>query len=230
MLRVEGMNSYYGQSHVLFDVSITVGDGEVVAILGRNGAGKTTLMQSIVGSVRSGAAAVEIDDRRIDGMRPFQRVRNGLGYVPQGGRIFPGLSVIENLQIVRGRDVSDRWTAERVFELFPPLAQIQRRDAGLLSGGERQMLAVGRALMANPSVILFDEPSEGLAPAIVRTVGALAADLKSRGIGVLLAEQNHRFALGAADRAYLIEKGRIRHEGAASELVGSEVLERYLGV
>jgi len=230
MLRVESMNSFYGQSHVLFDVSITVGDGEVVAILGRNGAGKTTLMQSIVGSVRNHVDGIEIDGRRIDGVRPFQRIRAGLGYVPQGGRVFPGLTVTENLEIVRGRKVSDGWTPDRVFELFPPLSAIPRRDAGLLSGGERQMLAVGRALMANPSVVLFDEPSEGLAPNIVRTLGDLAQELKSRGIGVLLAEQNHRFALGAADRAYLIEKGRIRHEDTASELVGSEALERYLGV
>jgi len=230
MLTVKDMNSYYGQSHVLFDVSISVADGEVVAILGRNGAGKTTLMQSVVGSVRNRTTAIEIDGRRMDGIRPFQRIRAGLGYVPQGGRVFPGLTVIENLEIVRGRKVAESWTTERVFELFPALGSIQRRDAGLLSGGERQMLAVGRALMANPSVVLFDEPSEGLAPAIVQTLGDLTQELKARGIGVLLAEQNHHFALKAADRAYLIEKGRIRHEGASSELIASDELERYLGV
>lgn len=230
MLRVENMNSYYGQSHVLFDVSMTVGDGEIVTVLGRNGAGKTTLMQSIIGSIRSDATTIEIDGEPIGGIRPFHRIRRGLGYVPQGGRVFPGLTVLENLEIVRGRKVGEGWKPDRVFELFPPLAQIRGRDAGLLSGGERQMLAVGRALMANPSVILLDEPSEGLAPTIVRTLGDLAQQLKARGIGVLLAEQNHHFALQTADRAYLIEKGRIRHEATASELVGSDELERYLGV
>lgn len=230
MLRVDGLNSFYGQSHVIFDVSLVVGDGEVVALLGRNGAGKTTLIGSIVGSVRNRVRSIEIGDERIDVLRPYHRVRKGLGYVPQGGRIFAGLTVKENLEIVRGRKTDDGWTTERAFDLFPPLRNIATRDAGLLSGGERQMLAVGRALMSNPKVILLDEPSEGLAPAVVQKLGELTGRLKSEGIAVLLAEQNHRFALDAADRAYLIEKGRIRHEASASELMGSDALERYLGV
>lgn len=230
MLRVEGLNSFYGRSHVLFDVSLTVGEGEVVALLGRNGAGKTTLMQSIVGTVRSTAATIEVDGSRIDGAKTYRRVRKGLGYVPQGGRIFAGLTVKENLEIVRGRRLQDGWTADKAFDLFPALGEIARRDAGLLSGGERQMLAVGRALMADPSVILLDEPSEGMAPVIVAKLGELARQLKTQRIAVLLAEQNHRFALGAADRGYLIEKGRICHEAPAAELIGSEALNRYLGV
>lgn len=230
MLRVEGLNGFYGRSHVVFDAALTVGSGEVVALLGRNGAGKTTLMQSIVGFLRSRTTRLEVDAVAIDRTRPYQRVRKGLGYVPQGGRIFGGLTVRENLEIVRGRNVQQGWTPEKAFDLFPALRDIATRDAGLLSGGERQMVAVARALMANPSVILLDEPSEGLAPVIVRKLAELAGQLKEEGIGVLLAEQNHRFALGAADRGYLMEKGRICLEAPAADLVDSAALKRYLGV
>lgn len=230
MLRVEGLDGFYGRSHVVFDVSLSVAAGEVVALLGRNGAGKTTLMQSIVGFVRNRTSVLEVEGRSIETLRPYQRVRHGLGYVPQGGRIFAGLTVRENLDIVRGRRADDGWTADKAFDLFPALRDIAARDAGLLSGGERQMVAVARALMANPSVILLDEPSEGLAPVIVRKLADLAAQLKAEGIGVLLAEQNHRFALAAADRGYLMEKGRIRHEAAADDLIDSDALTRYLGV
>lgn len=230
MLRVEGLHAFYGASHVVLDVSLQVDQGEVVALLGRNGAGKTTTMNSLVGFVRNHARIIELDGERIDRRRPHDRVRAGLGYVPQGGRVFPGLTVQENLDIVRGRRSSNGWTPERAFEVFPALKPLAGRDAGFLSGGERQMLAVARALMANPSVMLLDEPSEGLAPVIVQKLGGLIHTLKEAGIGVLLAEQNHRFALGVADRGYLIEKGAIRHEAPAGELIDSEALHRYLGV
>lgn len=230
MLKVDGLDAYYARSHVLFDVSLSVGRGEIVALLGRNGAGKTTTMASLVGFVRSRARTIELAGQRIDRRRPFERVRAGLGYVPQSGRVFPGLTVLENLEIVRGRRSFNGWTPERVFDVFPALRALIGRDAGLLSGGERQMLAVARALMANPSIVLLDEPSEGLAPVIVQKLGELTSRLKEEGIGVLLAEQNHRFALRAASRAYLIEKGRICHEGPSEELVGSDALQRYLGV
>lgn len=230
MLKVDRLNSAYGPSHVLFDVSLEVADGEVVALLGRNGAGKTTTMASLIGFVRQRSGSIVLDGRRIDPLPSHQRVRAGLGIVPQSGRVFRGLSIRENLEIVRGRRKDDGWTVDRVFDVFPDLRPISRRDAGLLSGGQRQMLAVGRALMANPSVMLLDEPSEGLAPVVVQALGRLVRRLKDEGIGVLLAEQNHRFALAVADRGYLMEKGRIRYEAPAAELLGSAELHRHLGV
>jgi branched-chain amino acid transport system ATP-binding protein len=230
MLQVDRLNSAYGPSHVLFDVSLEVGNGEIVALLGRNGAGKTTTMASLMGFLRQRSGSITLDGVRIDPLPSHQRVRAGLGVVPQSGRVFRGLSVRENLEIVRGRRRVDGWTVDRVFDVFPDLRPIARRDAGLLSGGQRQMLAVGRALMANPSVMLLDEPSEGLAPVVVQALGALVRRLKDEGIGVLLAEQNHRFALAVADRGYLIEKGRIQHVAPAADLLGSEELHRHLGV
>lgn len=230
MLKVDRLNSAYGPSHVLFDVSLEVANGEIVALLGRNGAGKTTTMASLVGFLRHRSGSIMLDGRKIDPLPSHQRVRAGLGIVPQSGRVFRGLSIRENLEIVRGRPTRDGWTVDRVFDVFPDLRPIARRDAGLLSGGQRQMLAVGRALMANPSVMLLDEPSEGLAPVVVQALGGLVRRLKGEGIGVLLAEQNHRFALAVADRGYLMEKGQIRHEAPASELLGSAELHRHLGV
>ncbi len=230
MLQVDGLNSAYGASHVLFDVSLEVAPGEIVALLGRNGAGKTTAMASLVGFVRQRSGSITLDGRRIDPLPSYQRVRAGLGIVPQSGRVFRGLSIRENLEIVRGRSTADGWSVDRVFDVFPDLRPIARRDAGQLSGGQRQMLAVGRALMANPAVILLDEPSEGLAPVVVQALGKLMRRLRDEGIGVLLAEQNHRFALAVADRGYLIEKGRIQHEALASRLLGSAELHRHLGV
>jgi len=231
MLSVSDLTSFYGSSRVLFDVSLNVEPGEVVALLGRNGAGKTTAMASIVGMVRSRGGTVSLDGKPLHKLPPFRRVRAGLGYVPQSGRVFGGLTVRENLEIVRGvRRNGDGWTIDRAFDAFPKLAELHERDAGRLSGGERQMLAVARALMANPRVMLLDEPSEGLAPVVVQSLGRLVRELRDSGVGVLLAEQNHLFALSLADRAYVIEKGTIRHEGRADELAGSDVLERYLGV
>lgn len=230
MLRVDGLNAYYGQSHVVFDVSLHVEKGEVVALLGRNGAGKTTTMAALMGFVRATTRALELDGEPIDSRRTHARVRSGLGYVPQSGRVFAGLTVRENLEIVRGRRSANGWSAERAFDAFPALRSLATRDAGHLSGGERQMLAVARALMANPSVVLLDEPSEGLAPVVVQRLGELIRQLKEQGIGVLVTEQNHRYALQVAGRGYLMEKGRVRHKGTAEELTDSEELHRYLGV
>ena len=231
MLSVIDLTTYYGTSRALFDVSLRVRAGEVVCLLGRNGAGKTTTMASIVGMTRARRGAIELDGTRLDRLPPFKRVRAGLGYVPQSGRVFAGLSVRENLEIVRGRDLNgDGWSMQRAFATFPKLAELQERDAGRLSGGERQMLAVARALMGNPSIVLLDEPSEGLAPVMVQALGKLVRTLSASGVGVLLAEQNHRFALSLADRAYVIEKGAIQHEGRPDELLDSPTLERFLGV
>jgi branched-chain amino acid transport system ATP-binding protein len=232
MLEVERLNSFYGASHILFDVSLRVEAGEVAVLLGRNGAGKTTTMASLIGFVRARSGQIRLAGEPIERRAPYRRVRAGLGYVPQSGRVFAGLSVRENLDVVRGRPSANGggWTPERAFELFPALSRLAGRDAGHLSGGERQMLAVCRALMGNPSILLLDEPSEGLAPVVVERLGELVRELRRRDIGVLLAEQNHVFALGLADRGYFIEKGAIRHEGPAQGLARSDALERYLGV
>ncbi|MGI8876673.1 MAG: ABC transporter ATP-binding protein [Egibacteraceae bacterium] len=163
-------------------------------------------------------------------MGTHQRLRHGLALVPSGARVFANLTVEENLEIVRPRPDSQPWTVTRVYEVFVKLAELRGAMAGNLSGGERQMLAVGRALMANPQVLLLDEPSEGLAPVVVQQIGRLMAELKETGLTMVLAEQQHRFALRHADRAYLIEKGQIRHEAAAAGLEGTDVLQRYLGV
>ena len=232
MLTVEGLHAYYGASHVLHGVTMQVEQGELVALLGRNGAGKTTTLTSLMGTTASPQGSVQVDGEELSGRPSHERLRQGLALVPSGARVFGNLSVEENLQVVRPRTTGDgpRWTPDQVYELFPKLGRLRKLPAGNMSGGERQMLAVGRGLMANPKVLLFDEPSEGLAPVIVQAIGRLMADLKERGLTMILAEQNHRFALRHADRAYLIEKGRIQHEGPAGELEGSEALQRYLGV
>lgn len=232
MLDVDEVHAYYGASHVLHGVTLHVGRGELVALLGRNGAGKTTTLTAFVGTTRSPRGSITVDGQELSKQSTHQRLHSGLALVPSGARVFPNLTVDENLQVVRQRQVDEgeAWTLQQIFDLFPKLAQLRKSHAGNLSGGERQMLAVGRGLMANPKVLLFDEPSEGLAPVVVQAIGRLLDDLKQRGLTMVLAEQNHRFALKHADRAYLIEKGRIQHEAAASELEGSEALQRYLGV
>lgn len=231
MLDVTDLNAYYGASHVLHDVSLRVDRGELVALLGRNGAGKTTTLSALMGTVRVRKGRIVVADTDVSGAPTYRRARRGLMLVPSGARVFPNLTVRENLEVVRGRRTSDgAWTVDRVFEAFPKLGALRDNDAGNLSGGERQMLAVGRGLMANPNVLLLDEPSEGLAPVILETIGELLAELRGTGLTMVLAEQNHRWALKHADRAYLIEKGAIKHEAPAGELIGSEALQRYLGV
>jgi len=232
MLEVRGLNGFYGSSHVVHDLAMEVGRGELVALLGRNGAGKTTTLGALMGVVRARSGEIRVDGRDLAGMSSAKRVRNGLTLVPSGARVFANLTVQENLEVVRGTrgDGERPWTVDRVQEAFPKLAQLRASMAGNLSGGERQMLAVGRGLMANPKVLLLDEPSEGLAPVVLQEIGQLLGTLRETGLTTVLAEQNHRFALRYADRAYLIEKGSIRHEARASELEGSEALKRHLGV
>ncbi len=233
MLRVHDLHGYYGASHVLHGIELAANRGELVALLGRNGAGKTTTLSAIVGVVDTPRGRVELDGRDLMQAHPYRRLREGIALVPSGARVFGNLTVQENLEIVRPRPVQDgedAWTVPRVYEFFPKLADLRASMAGNLSGGERQMLAVGRGLMANPRVLLLDEPSEGLAPVIVQAIGRLMGQLREVGLTMILAEQNHRFALAHADRAYLIEKGQIRHEALARELEGSDALQRYLGV
>src|SRR5687768_12575267 len=212
MLSIAGLNAFYGRAHILFDVALNVGAGEVVVLLGRNGAGKSTTLKSIIGLVRPAGGTIRFDGAEIAGAEPFRIARLGLGYVPEERRIFTDLSVLENLEVGRqpARDGASAWTAERLFALFPNLAEMRDRAGGRMSGGEQQMLTIARTLMGNPRLVLLDEPSEGLAPIIVAQMAQSIRALKSEGLSVLLCEQNLRFCEAIADRAYIIEKGQIR--------------------
>ena len=228
MLEVEGIHTYYGESHVLHDVSLRVGPGEAVALLGRNGAGKTTLIRSIIGFTPPREGRVLLDGEPIHHWPAHRIARGGLALVPQGRRIFAPLSVRENL-LLGAR--SDGWTLDRVFELFPRLRERATQAGGTLSGGEQQMLAVGRALLTNGRVLLLDEPSEGLAPLIVRQIGRILIRLKTERLSILLVEQNYHLALQIADRVYVMSKGQIVYEGTPAALeANEEVKHHYLGV
>jgi branched-chain amino acid transport system ATP-binding protein len=228
VLIVDEIHTYYGESHILQGVSLQVNKGELVALLGRNGAGKTTTMNSIIGFNRPRAGKVMLLGRDVTGQPPHAIASAGVGLVPQGRRIFAPLSVRENLVFAHARG---EWTLERVYELFPRLFERQNVRGTSLSGGEQQMLAIGRALLMNPSVLLMDEPSEGLAPLIVRDIGRIIGELKQSGIAILLAEQNLAMALGVADRCYVLNKGQVVAEASAESLRNDEELKhRFLGV
>lgn len=229
MLDVAGIHTYYGLSHILFDVSLSVKSGEVVGLLGRNGAGKSTTMRSIMGLTPPRDGRITFKGQEITGEKPFQLFRKGIGYVPDDRRVFADLTVDDNLDIVFQR--GGEWSKKRVYELFPALEEIKTRRAGNLSGGEQQMLTIARALMGSPELLLLDEPTEGLAPLIVRDLEEQILKLKGAGISILLSEQNVKSALKLIDRAYIIDNGRIRYEGTASELdANEEVKKRYLMV
>lgn len=232
MLEVAGLNAFYGWAHILFDLSLTVGEGEVAVLLGRNGAGKSTTLKSIVGLVRPASGTIALEGVAIAGMPPYRIARRGLGYVPEDRRIFTDLTVMENLEVGRQPPRGDApvWTPERLFGLFPNLGEMRDRPASRMSGGEQQMLCVARTLMGNPSLILLDEPSEGLAPVIVERMAATIRGLKDSGLSVLLSEQNLRFARMVSDRAYIIEKGHIRWQGAMDDLAADEDAKQYLSV
>ncbi len=217
MLALRDLHSYYGSSHILHGVSLSVAQGEVVCLLGRNGAGKSTTLKSIIGLVPPQGGEVALEERRLNGLRPFQIARLGVGYVPEDRRIFPNLSVRDNLELGGRRGRASHWTLERIFDLFPKLHDLQHSRGMQLSGGEQQMLTIARALMTAPRLLLLDEPSEGLAPVIVQALGRFIRRIKGE-VTILLAEQNAKFALGLADRAYLIEKGRILHHGSAEQV------------
>ncbi|HEV3346043.1 MAG TPA: ABC transporter ATP-binding protein [Methylomirabilota bacterium] len=228
MLDVEAIHTYYGDSHVLHGVSLRVGAGEAVALLGRNGAGKTTAIRSIVGFTPPRAGRVLLDGRPIQGWPAHRIARSGLALVPQGRRIFAPLSVRENL-LLGAR--APGFTLERVFALFPRLREREQQPGGTLSGGEQQMLAIGRALLTNGRLILLDEPSEGLSPLIVREIGRILLALKAERLSLLLVEQNYHLALRVADRVYVMNKGQIVYEGTPAALeADEEVKRRYLGV
>jgi branched-chain amino acid transport system ATP-binding protein len=228
MLDVDSVHTYYGDSHVLHGVSLRVGPGEAVALLGRNGAGKTTAIRSIVGFTPPRAGRVVFEGQAIERWPAYRIARRGLALVPQGRRIFAPLSVRENL-LLGAR--SQGWTLERVFALFPRLRERESQSGGTLSGGEQQMLAIGRALLTNGRLLLLDEPSEGLAPIIVREIGRILLALKAERLSLLLVEQNYHLALRVADRVYVMNKGQIVYEGTPAGLeADEEIKRRYLGV
>ncbi len=233
MLQVEAVNTLYGKAHILFDVTLDVGAGEVVVLLGRNGAGKSTTLKSIIGMVPLQQGSIRFDGSDITRLKPHEIARLGLGYVPEERRIFTDLTVLENLEVGRQapREGVATWDFERIGRLFPNLAQMPQRLGGRMSGGEQQMLTIGRTLMGNPRCILLDEPSEGVAPVIVDQMAEAIRELKAQGVAILLSEQNLRFAHEVADRAYIIEKGRIRFGGTMAELdANDEVRTQYLAI
>ncbi len=230
MLEVHEIHTYYGDSYVLYGVSLRVGPGELVSLLGRNGVGKTTTLRSIIGFTPPRRGRVVLDGRAIQGFAPEQIVRLGIGIVPQGRRVFADLTVWENLRIA-GRRKDRGWSIQDIYDLFPRLRERARVNAGLLSGGEQQMLAIGRALMGNHRVILMDEPSEGLSPAIVAAVRDVILRLKATGLSILLVEQNLTLALSVADQVYVLNKGQVVFEGTPAALAADEPIKaRYLGV
>ena len=233
MLEISALHAYYGRAHILDDVTFEVGWGEVVALLGRNGAGKSTTLKTIMGLVPPAKGWISFDGHNLVGRTPFAIARLGLGYVPEERRVFPELTVAENLEVGRQprRHRAPHWTPERLFALFPNLAELRTRQAGRISGGEQQMLTIARTLMGNPRAILLDEPSEGLAPVIVDQMARTIEELKQEGLTVLLSEQNLRFASLIANRALIIEQGRIRYQGTLAELeADEEVRAAYLMV
>ncbi|MFB0506818.1 MAG: ABC transporter ATP-binding protein [Thermodesulfobacteriota bacterium] len=230
MLTLQGIHTFYGLSHILFGVSLKVEPGEVVCLLGRNGAGKTTTMKSIMGLTPPKRGSIRFKDEEITGKQPYLLVRKGIAYVPDDRRIFADLTVRENLEIAerKGRE-AEGWDLERVSELFPALKDIQFRKGGCLSGGEQKMLAIARALMGNPELLLLDEPTEGLAPVLIYVLEEQVRRLKEVGLTVFLAEQNVRSALRLSDRGYIIDNGQIRYQGSVGELKeNEEVRKKYL--
>lgn len=231
ILEVDSIHTYYGHSHVLQGISLTIAEGEIVCLLGRNGAGKTTTIRSIIGLTPPRRGHIIFKGTDITGWPPFRISRLGIGYAPQERRIFPDLTVDENLEVVERKSGRDGWTRRSVYELFPELAQIRNRPGRNLSGGERQMLTIARALMVNPQLLLLDEPSEGLAPLIVQRLEELIREISRRGVAILLAEQNIRFTTKLAHRGYIIDKGRVRWEGDMRSLQADEELrDRLLAV
>jgi len=236
MLKVSGLACAHGLAAVLSDVSIEVPDATVVALLGRNGMGKTSLCRCIMGlePPRVTAGQIDLDGTRLSGLPPYTRAKLGIGYVPQGRRVFPSLDVVENLTMA-ARPVSghggEAWTLDRVWAMFPRLADRKHHPAGQLSGGEQQMLAIARALMTNPHLLVMDEPSEGLAPVIVESLGEHLQALRASALSILLVEQNYTLAMTLADTVYILENGRVVFQGPPTTLdAADDVKRRHLGV
>jgi branched-chain amino acid transport system ATP-binding protein len=233
LLTVDNLQAYYGRAQILFDISLTVARGEVVALMGRNGAGKSTTFKACMGHLNRINGRITFLGKDIVGLPTHKIARLGLGYVPEDRRIFTELTVMENLAVGRRpkRAELPEWTPAALFKVFPNLAEMRRRPAGRMSGGEQQMLTVARTLMGNPLVVLLDEPSEGVSPVIVEGMVHMIKDLKRHGVSILLSEQNLHFAKAVSDRAYVIEKGHIRFSGTMDELARNQAVRRsYLAV
>lgn len=228
MLDVDHIDTFYGETQVLFDVSLRVGAGEVVALLGPNGAGKTTTLRSILGLTAPRTGRISFDGRDVTRMPTHEIARAGLGWVPDDRRIFPTLTVARNLAIARKTTRFRKWSEKECFEIFSAMEYLMQRECENLSGGEMQMVAISRALLGSPGLVLFDEPSQGLAPKVVQDVMKTITRLKSEGIAVLVVEQNVQSALAVADRAYVMNMGQIVHEGPAAELRNNAALRRQL--
>ncbi len=225
-LQAEGLHTFYGKSHILHGVGLDVREGEIVTLLGRNGAGKTTTLRSLMGLTHARDGAVRIFGHVTTDWQPYRIAALGVGYVPEGRRIFPNLNVEENLKVPLDR--KGPWTIARIYELFPRLAQRKSNKGRQLSGGEQEMLAIARALLLNPKLLLLDEPSQGLAPLIVQEVFRVVAAARQQGISVLLVEQNVRAAVEIADRAYVLDDGRVVYSGIAAEFAKDEERVRAL--
>jgi len=228
-LEVNEIHTFYGLSHVLFGISLQVGERALVCLLGRNGVGKSTTLKSIMGLVPPRSGTVKFKGQDLVGKRPHQIVRLGVSYVPSDRRVYHDLTVRENLEVgERSRGITSPWSAEKVYDFFPDLKKLDARLGGYLSGGERQMLSIGRALMGNPEFLLLDEPTEGLAPLVVRNLEMQIRKLKERGTSILLAEQNVKSALKISDKGYIISKGKVVYEGSIENMKGNKEAMKYL--
>ncbi len=232
-LELHAINTYYGRSHILFDVSLAVARGEVVSLIGRNGAGKSTTFRSIIGLTPPETGEIVFAGEQVSGQRAYQICRRGIGFVPEDRRCFADLTVRENLEVAarREKEVASPWTINKIYTLFPRLGEREKNLGSQLSGGEQQMLTIARSLMTNPELLLLDEPSEGLAPLIVRLLADLILEIRQEGVTVLLAEQNLHFCAQVSDRGYVIDKGSVKYEGKMSELLADEEIKaKYLAV
>ncbi len=231
MLEINEIHTYYGQSHILFDVSLKIKKGQVVCLLGRNGAGKTATLKSVMGLAPPKRGTIRFKGEDITGRQAYQLARKGIGYVPDDRRIFADLTVGENLEIAANKKRADgEWNKARLYDFFPALEKMDTRKGGLLSGGEQKILAIARALMGNPEFILLDEPTEGIAPLLVDHIAEKILKLKQTGLTVLLAEQNVKFTLSLSDYGYIIDNGRICHQGSVQELTEDEEIRKTCGI
>jgi branched-chain amino acid transport system ATP-binding protein len=231
ILEVEGIHTYYGTSHILFGVSLGVAEKEAVCLLGRNGAGKTTTLRSIIGLTSPRSGKIRFKGTEVTGRAPYRIAKMGVGYVPDDRRIFPDLTVRQNILVARREKEGAIWNLDRIYSLFPKLQHLDSHMGTQLSGGEQQMLTVARTLMTNPELLLLDEPGEGLAPLVIRTMGEQLGEIKKTGLNMLICEHNVGLALGLSDRGYVMDKGRIQYQGTIEELRGNEeVRKKYLMV
>ena len=233
ILKIDQINTFYGQSHVLQGVALSIQKGEVGCLLGRNGVGKTTTLRSIIGLTPPRSGRILFKDIDIVGKQPFQIAQMGMGYVPDDRRIFPDLTLFENLELARRLSSKGKtqWTFEKIYGLFPVFVELKERKGIQLSGGEQKMLAIGRALMKNPDLLLLDEPSEGLAPLVVQNLAEVTDRIRSEGVTILLADQNLKFCRKTSDRGYILEKGMIQYQGIMEEIwQDEEIVRKYLVV